>query len=71
MSAKLDEVAPCLCGGRVSIVQSYGGHTGCMTFYIATCHKCSKQWDNLGRDGTRRSAIRQWKKVRLEREDRR
>jgi len=53
----------CPCGGAVVVLPSYGGAGGNQTFYYARCQRCGRTEDDMGTDGTRRSAIRQWNRL--------
>ncbi len=64
MSAK-PAPAACSCGRPVLVVPSYGGNTNCMTFYRVDCG-CGRIEDDLGRDGTKRSATAMWNRLRRE-----
>lgn len=47
------------CSGEIQIRASSGGRRGELTDYFAHC-ACGFEFDCLGVDGTKRSAIRQW-----------
>lgn len=46
------------------VFPSYGGSRGDLTFYRVDCPACGRSEDDLGEDGTKRSATAMWNRLR-------